>query len=147
MHYKTEVTINAPLQKVFTGYTDFGKMKEWIPGFEKAEYLGGAFMGPGTRLKLIFNEKGKETTAIQEIRRVKWNKLIEYSVDEKRIKVITTVRFIPENDNSTTVVTENEIDGKGFFWGALLPLMKPFISSKANKSQEMFKSVMEEDHN
>ena len=146
MHYRTEVSINVPVQKVFTGYTDIGKMERWIPGFEKIEFLGGFMMGQGTRLKLVFNKNGKQTTAIQEIKQMKWNKLIEYSISERRITVNTTVEFISAND-STIVITENEVHGNGFLWKTFLPFMKPAILEKARKSQEMFKAVMEKDFN
>lgn len=144
IHYRTEVTINVPVQKVFTGYTDTGKMGEWIPGFEKIEFIGGFMMGKGTRLRLVFNNNGKQTTAIQEIKKMSWNKLIEYSISDRRITVSTTVKFIP-GDNSTIVITENEAHGNGLFWSTFLPFMKPAISAKARKSQEMFKAVMEKD--
>ena len=146
IHYRTEVTVNVPVQKVFTGFTDAGKMGQWIPGFERIEYLGGFMMGQGTRLRLVLNNNGKQITAIQEIKKIKWNKLIEYTLDEKRITVSTTVEFIP-GDGSTIVITENEAYGNGFFWGTFLPFMKPAISSKARKSQEMFKAAMEKDFN
>lgn len=142
IHYITEVTINVPVQKVFTGYTDFGKMGEWIPGFERIEYIGGFMMGQGTRLRLVLNNNGRQITAIQEIKQIKWNKLIEYSISDKRITVNTTVNFIP-GENSTIVITENEVYGNGFLWKTFLPFMKPAISAKARKSQEMFKAVME----
>lgn len=144
IHYKTEVTVNVPVQKVFTGFTDAGKMSQWIPGFERIEYLGGIMMGQGTRLRLVFNNNGKQTTAIQEINKIRWNKLIEYTLNEKRITVSTTVKFFPD-DGSTIVITENEAHGKGFFWGTFLPFMKPAISAKARESQEMFKAAMEKD--
>ncbi|MBE9511974.1 MAG: SRPBCC family protein [Bacteroidetes bacterium] len=144
IHYRTEVTINVPVQKVFTGYTDIGKMGQWIPGFERIEYMGGFMMGQGTRLKLVLNNNGKQTTVIQEIKKIKWNKLIEYTLDEKRITVSTTVIFIP-GDGSTIVITENEAHGNGFFWVTFLPFMKPAILAKARKSKEMFKAAMEKD--
>ncbi len=144
IHYMTEVTINVPVQKVFTGFTDIGKMERWIPGFERIEYMGGFLMGQGTRLRLVLNNNGKQTTAIQEIKQMKWNKLIEYSISERRITVNTTVKFIP-GENSTIVITENEVYGNGFLWKTFLPFMKPAISAKARKSQEMFKAVMEKD--
>ena len=144
IHYRTEVTINVPVQKVFTGFTDAGKMARWIPGFERIEYIGGFMMGQGTRLRLVLNNNGRQTTAIQEIKQMKWNKLIEYSISERRITVNTTVKFIP-GENSTIVITENEVYGNGFLWGTFLPFMKPAISAKARKSQEMFKAVMEKD--
>ncbi|MCD6565035.1 MAG: SRPBCC family protein [Bacteroidales bacterium] len=144
IHYKTEVTINVPVQKVFTGYMDIEKMGRWIPGFERIEYMGGLMMGKGTRLRLVLNNNGKQTTAIQEIKQIKWNKLIEYTLDEKRITVSTTVLFTQE-DGSTIVITENEAHGNGFLWKTLLPFMKPAISVKARKSQEMFKAAMEKD--
>jgi len=75
---------------------------------------------------------------------IRWNKLIEYTLDDKRITVSTTVKFIP-GDGSTIVITENEAHGKGFFWATFLPFMKPAISAKARKSQEMFKAAMEKD--
>ena len=144
IHYMTEVTINVPVQKVFTGFTDAGKMGRWIPGFERIEYIGGIMMGQGTRLRLVLNNNGKQTTAIQEIKKIRWNKLIEYTLDEKRITVSTTVKFIPGN-GSTIVITENEVYGNGFLWKTFLPFMKPAISAKARKSQEMFKATMEKD--
>ena len=144
IHYRTEVSINVPVQKVFTGYTDVGKMGRWIPGFERIEYMGGFMMGQGTRLKLVLNNNGKQTTAIQEIKQMKWNKLIEYSISERRITVSTTVEFISAND-STIVITENEAHANGFFRNLFLPFMKPTISAKARESQEMFKAAMEKD--
>ena len=144
IHYRTDVTINVPVQKVFTGYMDIEKMEQWIPGFERIEYMGGFMMGQGTRLRLVLNNNGKQTTAVQEIKQMKWNKLIEYTLDEKRITVSTTVKFIQE-DSSTIVITENEVYGNGFLWKTLLPFMKPAISVKALKSQEMFKAAMEKD--
>ena len=144
IHYRTEVTINVPVQKVFTGYTDIGKMGRWIPGFERIEFMGGIMMGKGTRLRLVLNNNGKQTTAIQEIKQMKWNKLIEYSISDTRITVSTTVKFIP-GENSTTVITENEVYGNGFLWKTLLPFMKPSIFTKATNSQEMFKAAMEKD--
>ena len=146
IHYSTEVTINVPVQKVFTGYTDIGKMERWIPGFEKIEFLGGIMMGQGTTFRLVLNNNGKQTTAIQEIKQMKWNKLIEYKLNEKRITISTTVKFIP-GENSTIVITENEAHGNGFLWKTFLPFMKPTISANARKSQEMFKAAMEKDFN
>ena len=144
IHYRTEVIINVPVQKVFTGYTDIGKMGRWVPGFERIEYMGGFMMGKGTRLRLVLNNNGKQTTAIQEIIQIKWNKLIEYTMEEKRITVSTTVIFTQEN-GSTIVITENEAHGNGFYWSTILPFIKPAISAKARKSQEMFKAAMEKD--
>ncbi len=144
IHYRTDVTINVPVQKVFTGYMDIEKMEQWIPGFERIEYMGGFMMGQGTRLRLVLNNNGKQTTAVQEIKQMKWNKLIEYTLDEKRITVSTTVKFIQE-DSSTIVITENKVYGNGFLWKTLLPFMKPAISVKTLKSQEMFKAAMEKD--
>jgi len=121
-------------------------MGRWVPGFERIEYMGGFMMGQGTRLRLVLNNNGKQTTAIQEIIQIKWNKLIEYTMEEKRITVSTTVIFTQEN-GSTIVITENEAHGNGFYWSTILPFIKPAISAKSRKSQEMFKAAMEKDFN
>lgn len=147
MNYTTEVTVDTHVNKAFMGFTDFGKMEEWVPDFEKAEFLEGIFMGKGTKLKLFFKRNGKQTTAVQEIDKVQLNKLIKYTLEENRFKVTTKVLFIEKDDSCTTIFTENAIKGKGTIWKLLLPFAKPFIASKAQKSQDAFKAVIESDLN
>jgi len=141
---ETKVEIDVPVQKVFISFLDTQKMKKWMPGLEKVEFMGGMMLAKGARFRLIFSNNGKQSIAIQEIIEIKWNNLVEFNITRDGLTMHSIVKFIPDG-SSTIVISENKAQGTGFFSKTVLPLKKNRIIKEAQKVQEQFKETIEKD--
>ncbi len=140
----TKVEIDIPVQKVFMSFLDTQKMKKWMTGLEKVEFMGGMMLAKGAKFRLIFSNNGKQSIAIQEIKKIEWNKLIEFNITRDGLTMHSIVKFVPDG-SSTIVITENKAQGTDFFSKTLLPFKKHAIIKEAQKVQEQFKETIEKD--
>lgn len=77
MQVKTEIYINAPIDKVFDVFADIKNAESRIEGISKIEILSEVKSGVGTRwreTRVIF---GKEATEEMEISKLEKNKMYE----------------------------------------------------------------------
>ena len=140
--YETRVEVSRPADKAFFTFIDAGKMSEWLAGFEKLEYLSGMPGTPGSKLRLTFERNGKKIVAIQEIIDFNWNKLFEFTLENKMMKVNSRTEFIGKGMN-TEIVSTNVVRGKGVFRRFLIPYMKSGLKKQSQEDFDRLKKVIE----
>lgn len=101
--------IDAPLEKVFSAYSDFPNAANRIEGINSVEMLSDGPVGVGTRFRETRTMFGREATEEMEITRFEANKLYTVSADSCGMKFDTTFRFTQQS-GSTRV--EMQMDSK-----------------------------------
>ena len=140
--YETRVEVSRPADKSFFTFIDAGKMGEWLAGFEKLEYMSGMPGTPGSTLRLTFERNGKKIVAIQEIIDFSWNKLFEFTLENKMMKVNSRTEFIEKSIN-TEIVSTNVVQGRGVLWRFLMPYMKSGLKKQSQENFDRLKLVIE----
>lgn len=140
--YETRVEVSRPADKAFFTFIDAGKMREWLAGFEKLEYLSGMPGTPGSKLLLTFERNGKKIVAIQEIIDFSWNKLFEFTLENKIMKVDSRIEFIGKGMN-TEIVSTNMVQGRRVLWKFLIPYMKSGLKKQSQEDFDRLKLVIE----
>jgi uncharacterized membrane protein len=77
MEVSSQIIINAPLDKVFTYYSDQDRLQEWIPGNGILEFtpLTPAPKRPGSRYHMAYRSMGVTFRLVTELTKLQKNRL------------------------------------------------------------------------
>jgi uncharacterized membrane protein len=116
MQVKTNITINAPIQKVFDVFSDVQKIEQRIKGIQKVEILSDVKQGKGLKWKETRLMFGKTATEIMWITSFTQNKSYEVEAQSHGTKYHTVYTFTEVNKNTTEV--NMVFSGKPISFGA-----------------------------
>ena len=68
LKYTTEVTIDLPRDKVISLFDSFENLSKWQPTLKSYEHLEGEPGQPGTKTRLLYDERGKDMEMIETIK-------------------------------------------------------------------------------
>lgn len=143
MHYKVEIEIDLPRDKVIELFDSTENLFKWQEGLQSFEAISGEPGQPGAKSKLIF-KMGKRNMELIETITVR-NLPDEFSgtYDAKGVHNIVKNYFIELGPDRTKWESENEFQFKGFM-KIIAFLMKGAFPKQSLKYMHNFKAFAEE---
>lgn len=145
MHYKQEIVIAQPVDRVVELFDSPENMMKWFPDLTSFEHLSGEPGRPGAKSKMIFNTKRSKFELIETIT---LNNLPDefsgtYDTVGKGIFNTMTNRFVSLSTNSTRYETEIDYTFTGFTWKLMSRFMGPLFRRQSFKVMKLFKEFAE----
>jgi len=144
MKYTNEVIINLPVNKVVELFDNTENLKKWQPGLESLDHISGTPGEPGAKSKLFFKMGKREVEMVETITSKNLPQVYSFIDEAKGVYNVVRNSFIPENDQSTRYLTENEFRFSGFMklMGFLMPGM---FKKQSQKYLVYFKEFAEKE--
>jgi uncharacterized protein YndB with AHSA1/START domain len=136
------ITINAPAAKVWNVLMDPESMKHWLTGFISAEHLSGAAGEPGSRSRLKFLERGKETEVLETVTVSKPDQQYSFSMEHPAFSSQVDIR-LRAMANSTELTQAMEMRPKGFLMKLMMTVAKAEMKRRMTSELEKLKEYVE----
>ncbi|WP_299625435.1 SRPBCC family protein [uncultured Tenacibaculum sp.] len=141
--YTTKVTINKPVNEVFSVFNDTSKIKNWIPELHSIEAENEKTERTGSTYKLVMKNKNGEEIVMRE-------KVMAFVPNEK-----VTLRFNSStmlktddyvfsfSDGNTTIENNSKCVGGSYILSCLYPYFKGKLKSLDQEYLNNFKTFIE----
>lgn len=141
--YHNAVTVNAPVEKAFSVFTDESKMHGWMPTLQNIENVSGAPLEVGSKWKLIFDEGGRKIEVLEEMTAVDPNQRFAFNLDTEPFVGTVDIRFTAVDSATSKVEATSTVDGKNMMWKSILAMSKSTFESRAQEQYDLLKKVIE----
>lgn len=139
---KVNVTVNAPVEKVWHIFMNPDYLKHWLPGFISIEHLNGPIGKKGSTSKMKFIERGKELEVFEKILFVNPMQQYSFEMQHGTLNILTDVRFISIGQ-LTEIIQAVQFSPKGIFMKLMMPLMKGEMKKKMANDLKKLKEFIE----
>lgn len=143
MKYNTEVTINAPLDKVIDLFCDPNHIDKWQPGFISIEHISGTIGEEGAKSRLRYQMGKREIEMIETITRKNLPHEFSGTYEAKGVWNEVKNHFEPVTENQTRYWAENEFKMSGFM-RIIAFFMPGAFKKQSQKYMDLFKKFVEE---
>jgi len=146
MKYKLEITINAPLQKVFDLFDNPDNFKHWQPGLISYTSLSGTPRAVGSKMKLESKAGGRIVEMIETVKEKNPPHKISFTYEAKGAWNYNRNYFIELEPYKTKWVQENEFKCSGVL--KLLQILMPKMFEKDTyKHMKLFQEFVHNQQN
>lgn len=123
MKYTSQITINAPIQKVITLFDNPDNLPKWMEGLQEFEHLSGTPGEVGARSLLKFKMGKRELHMIETITVKNLPEEFSGTYEAKGVFNIVKNKFVALSDTQTKYISEQEFQFTGFMKiiGFLMP--------------------------
>jgi uncharacterized membrane protein len=141
--YKVEVSIDKPIEKVFTEFTKIEKSNNWIPDVKSITSIEEKEGKIGSSYKIIVDNNGEEFTITESV--------LAYVQNEKLIIFFNAENMLKTNDfsfesfgeNSTKIILEASCNSDSYMLSCVFPYFKSVFSNQDKTYLDNFKSYIE----
>lgn len=139
---RTEVLVEAPVQRSFAVFRDLRRLDVWLSGFVDIQYLRGEPDGVGGVYRLTMEDGGRRTFITEEITSLVENEAYSASLESPMMVAETTTVFAAAS-GGTRITTESVIRGKGIFYRSLLYLMRTQLAERQDTDFDQLRRLIE----
>lgn len=139
---KVNVTVNAPVEKVWDIFINPDYLKHWLSGFVSIEHLDGSIGKKGSTSKMKFMERGKELEAIEKVLFNNLRQQYSFEMQHETLKTLTDVRFVSIGQ-VTEIIQAVQFAPKGIFMKLMMPLMKGTMKKRMSNDLKNLKEFIE----
>ena len=143
--YHNSVTVNAPVEKAYSVFTDESKMSEWLTGLQRIENVSGAPLEAGSKWKLVFDEGGRTIEVLEEVTAVDPNQRFAFNIDTEPFAGTVDIRFAAIDSTTCKIDATSTVDGKNMVWKSVLALSKSMMTDRAQEQYGLLKRLIETD--
>jgi len=140
--YANKVTIDKPVNVVWSVFTDPARMKEWLHGLVKVEVLAGKPLEVGSKFRLEFDSDGHQVIVDETVVAVEPAKRYAFDVATDVFEGLTDISFFEVN-GKTEVEAKSKVVGANVFMRAILRMAKPKMIEESQKSYDALRRVCE----
>jgi len=142
MHFRNEIVINQPLDKVIELFDNPDNMKYWQPGLVSFEHVSGVPGEPGAVSKLIYRMGKKEIEMRETIKERDLPRVFTATYEAKGVYNLVRNTFSAIDGQRTRYATETDFRFSGFM--KIIGLLMPAAFRKqSQKFLEDFKDFAE----
>jgi len=131
MKYTSEITINAPVDKVVELFDNPDHLSKWMKGLKSFETISGTQGEVGTKAKMMFQMGKREIEMIETITVRNLPEEFSGTYEAKGVFNIVRNKFQSLPDGKTKYISEQEFQFQGFM------KIIGFLFPKAFKKQSM----------
>ena len=135
------VTVDQPVERVFTYLSDFTTTTEWDPGTVRTTREVGDG-GVGTRYRNVSRFLGRETELVYVVEDLSPNERLRLRGENQTVVAHDTLSFMPNADGSTTVTYRAQFELKGLARLAA-PLLAPAFRRLGNEAEQGLRGALE----
>ena len=121
--YDSTITVNVPVEKAFTLFSDTSKMKDWMPGFVSLKLDSGNTIARGSKMTLILIQEGQEYDMTETMTTFIPNQHYAYLLENAVLHNQVDILFTPIG-NSTTIKVNNLVIGNNIIWRSVFYFYK-----------------------
>ena len=143
MHYKVEIEIDLPRDKVIELFDSTENLFKWQEGLQSFESISGEPGQPGAKSKLVFKMGKRDMELIETITVRNLPDEFSGTYDAKGVHNIVKNHFIELGPDRTKWESENEFQFKGFM-KIIAFLMKKAFPKLSLKYMQDFKAFAED---
>jgi len=123
--YTTSITINKPIDFVFTEFNNVENLKEWIPEFTAIETIEEKLGKIGSSYKIIVDNDGQAITMTEKILAYIPNEKVTLFYDAGEGSMLKTDDYIFTSEGNNTLITHNaSCRSNGFLMACMFPIFK-----------------------
>lgn len=142
MKYSCEVVIDRPIDEVIEKFDSTENLYKWQPTLKSTEQLSGEPGQPGAKMKLTYDQRGRETVMVETITERNFPSAFSATYEAPGVVNPCTNRFEEAGDGRTKWTMETEFRFSGFM--ALMSIfMRGAFPRETQKSMDMFKEWIE----
>ncbi|WP_299681880.1 SRPBCC family protein [uncultured Tenacibaculum sp.] len=141
--YTTQITVNKPIDEVFSLFNNTSKIKNWIPDVQSIEAINEKPEKTGSTYKMVVKNNNGEEIALEE-------KVIAFVPNEKvtlRFKSPTMLKtddyVFSFSDGNTTIQNNSRCIGGSYILSCLFPYFKGKLQSIDQEYLNNFKAFIE----
>lgn len=145
--YTTQVSINKPLEEVFTMFNDSEKISNWIPELKSFEPIDEKPGKTGSTYKMVVTSRDGQEIILQE-------KVMAYVPNEKVTLYFDAGNMLKTDDytfsfeNGATTITNNSIcKSRSYLLSCTFPYFKSILKGQDQGYLNNFKSFIESGKN
>lgn len=143
MKYNTEVTINAPIEKVIDLFCDPNHIDKWQPGFISIEHISGIVGEEGAKSKLLYKMGKRDVEMIETITHKNLPHEFSGTYEAKGVWNEVKNHFEAINESQTRYWAENDFRMSGFM-KIIAFFMPGAFKKQSQKYMDLFKKFVEE---
>ncbi len=140
IEYKTEITINKPIEKVFSVFKSAENQKKWLPEIKAVEVVNKNPQEVGSVYKLIVN-KEQNIEVKQKVLEFVPNKKITYRFNSD-VMIRTEKYDFLVVENQTKIVQKTNIRSLSYILACTFPWFKSKFEEDTKRGLKEFKRVM-----
>lgn len=131
--YSTQVTIEKPIEEVFSLFNDNSKMTSWIPELKSIQPVEEKAGKTGSTYKIILENKGQELELTEKIMAFVPNEKVTLYTSSKSILKTDDYMFYVK-DGHTLITNNSRCKGNSY----ILSCIFPFVKSKLQRQEQVY---------
>lgn len=135
--YRNSIIVSATPKEAFDIFNDTIKMKQWINGLTRIEFVEGQMNSVGSKWKLILDQEGTHYEMLETMTAFEPNKRFAFILENEMFTTDVDIRFTPSHQG-TIITADNLVKGKNILWHAFFVLLSPSLN---NQSQGMYDNL------
>ena len=140
--YTNEVTINKPIDKVFSDFQNEELMKEGMPEVKSIEILEEKPDKVGSKYKVVVENQGKLVTTTEEVLAYKQNEKLTLHFDAENMLKTDDYTFTSEG-NKTKILQTTTCTSDSYVMSCLFPYFKGSLKRMSQQYLDNFKKASE----
>ncbi|MBU3013032.1 SRPBCC family protein [Polaribacter vadi] len=141
-NYTTQVSVNKPLEEVFTTFNNQENLKEWIPEIKSFEVINETLGRTGNTYKIVVVNQGQEITMTEKVMAYIPNEKVTLFFDAENMLKTDDYIFTTENE-LTTVTLNSSCRSDSYIMSCLFPYFKGTFKRQDQDYLNNFKSFVE----
>lgn len=141
---KTEVDIKASPEVVWKFLMDVNNMKDWMTGFVSCETISGKPEEPGSKHRMVFNEKGREMVFIETVHSVIPKEEYTFTLSHESMSSRNQTVLESVDGLTTKVIQHAAIQSRSLLFSLLLPFLKSATRNRMKRDLNKLKELIEQ---
>jgi len=141
-NYTAQVSINKPVEEVFTIFNQQENIKNWIPEIQSVEVLNKTIGTTGSSYKMVVENQGQEIAMTQKVMAYIPNEKVTFFIDAENM--LKTNDFTFEDKNGITTITLNaSCQSESYLMACMFPYFKGTFKAQDQRYLDNFKAYSE----
>lgn len=141
-NYNATITINKPVEQVFSTFTTTHKVQNWIPEIKSVETIQENIGKTGSTYKIVLDNKGQVITMTQKVMAYIPNEKVTLFFDAENMLKKDDYRF-EENNGTTTITLSSSCRSDSYIMACMFPFFKSTFKRQDQSYLNNFKSFIE----
>lgn len=139
--YTTEISVDVPLETVFTEFNKSENAVKWIPEIKKIEVVTQTPEKKGTISKIVLDANGQEITMTEKVLAYVPNKKVILFYDAENMLKKNEYLF-SENKGKTTITLNASCQSESYIMACMFPFFKGTFKAQDQKYLNNFKEFV-----
>ena len=141
--YTTEVTVNKPVDEVFSAFNNIENTKKWIPEIKSIDTIQSNFVKTGSIYQIVINNQGEDITMTEKVMAYIPNEKLTVFYDAENMLKTNDYTFT-ENDGATKITLRATCVSESYMMACVFPYFKSTFKEQDQAYLNNFKQFIEQ---